>query len=121
MKVLLLILCLFLLLGMGRFFGNPLDGKAVLMWRGGCEETVEWQGRIMGQPVAFAQPGDCVAFEPGLNVSWEACCVRQEDAACIGPAVMTEMPALCAAIFKPTGEEYDAEHVAEWNDAHVGD
>ena len=120
MRYLPLILCLFILCGMGRFFTNPIEGKRVVRWTESDCGTGRWEARVGGFALPYATQGTCIAYERGMNLPWEACCVWGDgEATCIGVESVSLMPAPCAAIYRPNGRPYSDKYVAEWNAKHV--
>ena len=106
------------LLGMGRFFGNPLDGKSVISFYNPVAEGYSAEVRVRSDtwtPLPFIAAGDCIAFTRGLAFGWRACLTKCTEFVS-GP--ITEP---CARIFRPNGTMYKAEDVVKWNSEHVGD
>jgi hypothetical protein len=121
MRYLLLIVALILLLGMGRFFGNPLDRHSVVYWTPSeCVEGGTWEARYNHQPLAWAVRDSCLAFERGFNFPIEACCVHEDGDYCIDRVRLSDegidkLPAPCDAIYGLSGAPFRPEDVTDWN------
>ena len=134
MRRLTLVAVALLLLSSGRPL-PPLEEQLAVYWEPGeCASDAEWvaemkiEGYTDWEPIEWGwifdsrpEGGDVCAFATVATPLLRACCVRGDERVC-NEAVEGAPTGEASRIFDLfSGQEYDSEDVAGWNELHAGE